>query len=236
MSCYSKLTRIFVVGAVFLLSLYPSVSKGDITVTIDSSDPWQGFMNVFEIDRSGPVPTPGGFVFGSGWGFNDLTASFDGSGILTLGVNTIGDPDPFWYVNGGGPGALGNKWMDANGFVQYTDNPTFSGVNVTFTGIVNSNTFTPNHTATAFIRDFAPDFSSFVEESILLSPGVFSISLLTSADSGRHVQYGFNVAGENVWVTDAPAFGDVRISAIPEPSSLALIALGTAGCLIRRRK
>jgi hypothetical protein len=204
-------------------------SPASITVTVDPSETWLGFMNVFNIVRSSNPPTPGAFVFGSPWGFNDLTASFDGSGTLTLGVNTIGDPNEFWYQNTsgtatppnvGGPGQLGNKWMDANGYVQRTDDPNFSGVNLTFTGTVIENSFTANHSARAFIRDFAPDFSSFQEASVDLTSGEFSVSLLTQAGPGRHVQYGFNVAGENVWISDAAAFGTILVGnpSAPEPT------------------
>jgi len=156
---------------------------------------------------------------------------------LTLGVNSIGDADPFWYVGGGGPGALGNKWMDANGFVQ-VDGGGLSGMDVTFTGNVLSNTFTENHTATAFIRDFAPDFSSFNEVSALLTPGVSDITLATIDDPNRHVQYGFNVQGENVWITDIAPFGNAVVTAVvPEPvSSTVLMISGLCGLAIRRRR
>lgn len=224
------------IAAALVISTFASLSRADVVVTVDPGATWQGFMNVFELDRTGPLPARGNFVFPSGWGFNDLTANFDSSDCLVLGPNTIGDPDPFWYIGGGGPGALGNKWMDANGFVQNSDNPTYSGVNVTFTGIVKENTLTPNHTATAFIRDFAPDFSSFNETSVVLTSGLFSITLATDGAAGRHVQYGFNFAGENVWVTDAPAFGTVKVGAIPEPSSLALVGLIAVGAGVRRRR
>src|SRR5690348_364543 len=73
------------------------------TVTVDPSAPWVGFMNVSETPQNG-----GGYVFGSGWGTADLTATFAGP-ILTLGPNTIGDPNPFWYSPSGGPGSVGNK-------------------------------------------------------------------------------------------------------------------------------
>lgn len=232
----SQLRMRLVGGAFALLVAFSSQSKANVVVSLDPGAAWLGYMNVFELDRTGPLPARGNFVYGEGWGFGDLTAQFDPQGTLTLGVNTIGDPNPFWYIGGGGPGALGNKWMDANAFVQNSDNPSFSGVNVTFTGIVLENSFLANHTARAFIRDFAPDFSSFNEASVILTPGVFSFSLATLAGSGRHVQYGFNVAGENVWVTDAPGFGVARVSAIPEPSSLALLGLSAFGLVSRRRR
>jgi hypothetical protein len=245
MSIRSQLGLQLATAAILLGSLVTGASAGGITLTVDPNAPWQGFMNVFEIDRSEAVPTRGGFVFGSGWGFNDLTASFNDIGTLTLGVNTIGDPNEFWYQNTsgtaqdpqnpGGPGQLGNKWMDANGFVQFTNDASLTGTSLTFTGIVQSNSFTANHTATAFIRDFAPDFSSFEEATVALTPGVFSVSLDTVEGEGRHIQIGFNVGGENVWITDAPAFGNVQVAAIPEPSSLALLATASLGWFYRRR-
>lgn len=233
MSFRSHLGLQLATAVILFGSLVTGASAGGITLTVDPNADWQGYMNVFEIDRSGAVPTRGGFVFGSGWGFNELTASFNDSGTLTLGVNSVDDPAPFWY--GEAPERIGNKWMDANGFVQFTNDASLTGTSLTFTGIVQSNSFTANHTATAFIRDFASDFSSFVEASVALTPGVFSVTLDTVEGEGRHIQIGFNVAGENVWITDAPAFGNVQVAAIPEPSSLALLATAGLGWFYRRR-
>jgi len=196
----------------------------------DSTAPWLGFMNVFELPANG-----GGFVFASGWGVPDLVAAFDDANSkLTLSPNTIGDPNPFWYQGGGGPGALGNKVMEAN-LYQQVDDGSLSGQIVTFEGIILSNTFTSAHVSTIFIRDFAPDFSSFVESSIPVTAGAFSVSLLTDADPLRHVQWGFQTRGENVWITDTEPFGNVMITTIPAPASLALLGLGGSMLLRRRR-
>jgi hypothetical protein len=104
-------------------------------------------MNVFELPSNG-----GGYVFGSGWGVADLNASFSGP-ILTLTPNTIGDPNPFWYTPSGGPGATGNKTMDANMYVE-VNGGGLSGQNVTFTGLVLGNTLVSPYTSVAFIKDF----------------------------------------------------------------------------------
>lgn len=204
-----------------------------VNVTVDSGATWLAFMNVKELNN-----TP---VFGSSWGVADATATFSGSGsgsTITLGVNSIGDPNPFWYTPSGGPGAAGNKIMEA---VVYVEDASLIGQSVTFSGTVLSNTFTSAHTSIAFIRDFAPDFSSFVEATTALAPGNFTITLATDPTPGRHVQYGFITTGANVWITDAAAAGTAVVtaaSAVPEPSSYAalggLAALAFVG--LRRRR
>lgn len=174
-----------------------------VTVTVDPAAPWLGYMNVFELPQNG-----GNYVFGSPWGTQDLTATFAGN-VLTLGPNTIGDPNPFWYTPEGGPGAQGNKIMEANMYVETTG--VLSG-NLTFAGTVLSNSLTSAHTAIAFIKDFAPDYSSFVQTTVPLTPGAFSISADLIPDPARHVQYGFQMTGVNVWVTDVAPFGTVTVT------------------------
>lgn len=204
-----NLTRIVALCAL----LHPASGlRADVTVTVDPSKTWLGYMNVFELpDEFGP----GAFVFGSGWGTADLVANFSGNSLI-LSPNTIGDPAPFWYTPSGGPGAAGNKIMVANMFVEETG--TLSGQTVTFVGNVNNVTFTEAHSTMAFIRDFAPDFSSFNESTVALTgAGAFSISLATDPGAGRHVQYGFQTTGVNVWVTDVAPFGSIVIDANSVP-------------------
>ena len=72
--------------------------------------------------------------------------------------------------------------------------------------------------------------------AIALAPlalGNFSVSLPLIPQPGRHVQYGFQMKGVNVWVTDVGPYGNVQVTAIPEPASLGAIALLT---LVRRRR
>lgn len=196
----------------------------------DSTATWQGYMNVFELPSNG-----GGFVFGSGWGVGDLVATFDDANSkVTLSPNTIGDPNPFWYQGGGAPGAPGNKIMEANLYRQ-VDDGSLSGQMVTFEGTVLSNSYTSAHQFSIFIRDFAPDFSSVNELIVPFTSGSFSISLATIADPLRHVQWGVQSRGENVWITDTEPFGNVMIATVPAPASLALLGLGGSMLLRRRR-
>ncbi len=212
----------------FVLLAARNTSHSQVQVTVDPGATWLGYMNVFELPANG-----GGFVFGSSWGTADLVATFAGS-TLTLSPNTIGDPDPFWYIGGGGPGAQGNKIMEANMYIENTGG--LNGQNVTFSGLVSANTLVSPYTSIAFIKDFAPDYSSFNVITAPLVEGAFSINLDTLADPTRHVQYGFTTVGPNVWITDVGPLGSVQITAIPEPSILALLAVGVAGRLVLQRQ
>lgn len=205
-----------------------AVSAKAVTVGVDPSASWVGFMNVFNLPADG-----GGYQFGSSWGTADLCATFSGP-ILTLTPNTIGDPNPYWYTPSGGPGATGNKIMDANMYVEQTG--SLSGQLVTFTGNVLANTLVSPYTSVAFIKDFAPDYSSSVTITAPLVNGVFSIDLATVNDPLRHVQFGFETIGPDVWVTDVASKGFVQITAVPEPATFALVGLGSAALLIRRRR
>jgi len=220
-------TKGYLLACVLSVGLF-CAKPADAAVIVgpDSSAPWQGFMNVFELPANG-----GGYVFGSGWGTADLTATFSGN-VLTLGPNSVNDPSTFWYQGGGAPGHPGNKNMDANMYVQ---SDTLSGETVTFTGTVLSNTLISPYTSVAFIKDFAPDFSSFQQITAPLTPGPFLISLATTPGAGRHVQYGFETIGPDVWVTDRGPVGEVQIASVPEPAGIAM--LGVAGvALLRGRR
>jgi hypothetical protein len=225
------------------LLLAGAVAKSNaITYTVDPLATWNGFMNVFNVGGTGlGMAGAGGYVFGSPWGTGDLRASFSGP-TLSLKANTIGDPDPFWYSPSGGAGSTGNKIMEANFYQEF--NGPLAGQNVTFTGTVLGNSLLGpvdaagrGWTAVAFIKDFAPDFSSSVTTTVpLTSLGVFSVSQVAINDPARHVQFGFQVIGPDVWFTEPLAGLSVDVTAVPEPTALAMAGIGAAMLAIRRRK
>jgi hypothetical protein len=212
-----------------------AVSAKAATVLVDPSQNWIGYMNVFNLPSAG-----GAYQYGSGWGTPDLTATFSGS-TLTLGPNAVNDPSSYWYTPAGGPGAVGNKVMDANFYVETSG--TYVNTTLTFSGNVLANTLSGQlaagnlvpWTSMAFIKDFVSDYSSSTFTSVLLTPGNFSISLATG-DATHHIQYGFETMGSDVWITDVGQYGNIKIGAVPEPSTFALVGLGFAALLIRRRR
>lgn len=219
--------------------LASTAAFGQSTVYVDESGPqWLGFMNVSELPSNG-----GAYVFGSSWGVPDLRVEFDDANSkMTFLPNSINDPNEFWYqntsgmapdpVNPGGPGQAGNKYMEANLYQEATD--VYNGQTLTFEGEILSNSFTQAHEAFIFVRDFAPDYSSSVDVFVPVTAGPFSLSLATDAGAGRHVQWGFQVKGENVWITDIAPFGNMMVATVPAPASLA--AVGFAGAFASRRR
>jgi hypothetical protein len=183
-------------------------------------------MNWFETPQNG-----GGYSGGGSWGTADLRATFAGS-QLTLSPNTIGDPNGYWYVSTGN-NSVANKSMDASFYVEPAG--SLPGVTVTFTGTVLANTLVSDSntnpagngwTCVAFIKDFAPDFSSFVSSTTTLTNGTtFSISLPTINDPARHIQYGFETYGPCVWGTDTAlaGYGNVQVGPlVSTPTSVAI--------------
>lgn len=233
--CFSRVLRSIVLAAVVWLAIDAPAHAVD--VTIDSAAMTNGYMNVFELPSNG-----GGYVFGSTWGVTDLSGTFPSSTSVIFSPNSINDPSSFWYTPSGGPGATGNKIMEANLYAQSTGG--LSGQTVNFKGNVASFTLqtgtnaNTDFTFRAFVRDFAPDFSSVVETVVPISgTGDFTASLATINDPARHVQYGLQMRGPCVWVTDVAAKGSVTVNAVPEPSAYAL--LGTCGVVAagwRRRR
>lgn len=203
-----NLTRILALCAL----LNPAGLRADVTVTVDPSKTWLGFMNVFNLPDD-PFE-PNAYKFSSPWGTSDLRAVFSGN-ILTLSPNTIAPPnglgDDFWYR----PDGSGNKKMEANMYVEL--NGGLGGQTITFTGTVAANSLTADHTVIAFIKDFAPDYSTSNQSTVVLTPGVFNISLATINDPARHVQYGFQMVGENVWAANVAPFGSVTVNATTVP-------------------
>lgn len=216
-------------GAIALCVLSAvGTAKADVIYTVDPGAAWQGYMNVFELPANG-----GAYLWGSGWEVGDLPATFAGP-VLTLAPNSIDDPSSYWYTPSGQSGAAGNKIMDANLYQEFTG--TLAGQTVTFTGEVLANTFTTAHTAIAFVKDFAPDYSSFVSSTVPLTAGTFSVSLSTINDPARHVQFGFTTNGPDVWITDVAPYGSIQVTAVPEPSALLVVLAGTALLGVRSRR
>ena len=239
---FAMLAAVFTAAAFTL-----NTASAQLTVGVDPSETWNGYMNVFANDNG----SKGGYIFGSGWGLADLSSVFAPS-TLTLApnfntyVDSLSGDDAaraFWTdsTDGGAtPGPLGNKWMEAN---TYVEDSALIGSNVTFLGNLDSfNLLSPNYTAVAFIKALDPNqgYATVINQfSVLSSAGPFSVSADLTSAAGYIIQYGFTVSGINANPADAATFGSAVVQTVPEPSTYALLALGAAGLgthLVRRRR
>ena len=232
------------------LALPANTASAQLTLEVDPSETWVGYMNVFN-NAGGATGSQGGYIFGSGWGLADLSSVFAPS-TLTLApnfntyVNSLNGNDAdraFWTDSTDGgvtAGSKGNKWMEANTFVE---NNALIGSNVTFQGNLDSfNLLSPNYTAIAFVKALDPNngYAAVINQfSVLSSAGPFSVSADLTSATGLIIQYGFTVTGLNANPADAGVFGSAVVQTVPEPSTYALLALGAAGLgahFVRRRR
>ncbi|HTS19703.1 MAG TPA: PEP-CTERM sorting domain-containing protein [Verrucomicrobiae bacterium] len=220
-----KQVKVIMAVACALACTLASVRAQTVSVTVDPAQSWIGYMNVSNLPADG-----GAYQFGSAWGTGDLQASFAGTTLtLAPNINVWETTDTYWVK---ADGISPNKNMDA---AMYVENDAWAGSTVDFTGFTLANTLVSPYTSTAFIRDFVPDYSSFTTVTAALVPGVgWNISLPTTA--GDHIQYGFETIGPDANPLTAAALGNVEVTAVPEPSSIALVLAGLSGLVMFVRK
>jgi autotransporter-associated beta strand protein len=196
-----------------------SLDFGSATpLTIDSGAMTRGYRNIYELPANG-----GGYLWGQVFPVADLRATFTSGTSVTLAPCVVSDTSSYWYTPSGRPGASGNKTVEANVYGQADG--TYAGETVRFSGSVAAHTLlsgSGNWSVRAFIRDFAADYSSMVESQVpISSTGEFSVSLTAINDPTRHVQWGLQTIGPNVWITDLASKGVVVVN-----SSSATVADG----------
>jgi hypothetical protein len=228
------------------LSLAGLLSVAGLFSNSALADGWQGYMNVFS---TGSGTGGSGFIFGSSWGLSDMRTTIENDAAGTIigdqlrlepNYNTYADslagspPDRAYWTNssdgGATPGPLGNKFMEANTF---SETASIVAPSVNFSGTVDSYTLASNYAAVAFIKVLNQNngYSTDVFETFNLDSGAqFSLNADLSNHAGKILQLGYAVYGTNANPANTVANGSVlvTVTAIPEPSSFALIGAGAA--------
>jgi hypothetical protein len=223
-----------------------------ISATTASAGDWLGYMNVFQ----NAAGSQGAYIFGSGWGVSDLKTTISNSSAGTIiGDQLVLEPnfncyadslagtngDRLFWTNssdgGATPGPLGNKWMNANTFVE-TGN--LAVPSYTLAGTVTSNSLnTSLYTAKAFIKVLDPNngYATVLDDEVTLpASGPFVVTSNLTPYQGLLLQVGFSMNGLNANPADAVSYGSVGVSIVPEPSTYALLAFGgCAAAALRRR-
>lgn len=222
--------------------------------TIARSEGWVGYMNVFDNNAG----AKGGYIFGNAWALGDLktTVAVSNTGtylgdqlVLEPNFNTyanaLGGNDAdraFWTnsTNGGATAGLaGNKFMEANTFVETA---TISTSSASFAGTVDSYTLAGGYSAVAFIKVLNPNNGwslDVYETSNLVSGATFNLSADLTTHQGKILQLGFSVSGLNA-NADNGSLGNATVTVaapIPEPSAYSAFAgLAAAGLALGLRR
>lgn len=225
-----------------------------VTAGSASAGNWVGYMNVF----NNSAGAQGSYVFGSGWGVSDLKTTISNSNagtiagdqlVLEPNYNTYtaaltgNDADRAFWTNStdGGltAGPAGNKWMDANTFEETA---SIAVPSYTLSGNVTANTLnTGLYTGKAFIKVLDPlnGYATLLNDSVTLpASGPFIVTSNLSLYQGKLLQVGFSMNGLNANPVNAVSNGtvSVAITAVPEPSTYALLAIGTSAAVALRRR
>jgi hypothetical protein len=195
-------TKLFSLVALLALSLGVAAQN---SVSVDASGNWLGYANIFD-------PATGDYIFGEPWGIQDIKTVVDaGAGTLTLqpNFNTYADnpTDPFWVDQTTG---LGAKIFEGNSYIE--DN-SLAGVELTFSGNINSNTLDAAYDAVAFIKVFNANYSVLKQATVPLTGANFEV-VFTDVNPAEDavVQYGFQIIGLNANPEEEAALGNVVVS------------------------
>jgi hypothetical protein len=172
-------------ASIFVIVLDPN------NLSFDPHLGFNGFINCW-VNNAG---VQGGYDAGFGYPINILIAGMN-NGIAFMQPNTslyAGNTTSAFWVNqtNGSPG----QWIEQDFYIA-NDLLAGQGLALTFSGYCPSNSIPAPYVETAWIEDFAPDYSSLNGITTNLVAGQpFSITLNTAVQAGRHIQYGLRVFG-----------------------------------------
>jgi len=214
-------------------------ANAQVNVTVNPAQITDAYMS-WSVDpyTAANFPADGGSAAG-GWSLAANPAVFSGSQLtLSPNVNTYAPGNAYWN----NPDGSGANDMAASTYCE-VDSGGLANSQVIFTFDVLSNTLGTDawgrvYSAHAFIKDFGPGYAYNGQQTVALTPGIDSVTyLLTGANPGEIVQFGFELDGPDANPATVASLGNVVIAPVPEPSSIALVAVGLLGALaIRRRK
>lgn len=222
-----------------------AAQAGTVNVSVDVSQTWLSYASVFELPAV-PGTDRGAFVYGQFYypGFYAVPPGTVAGNRVQLRPNTTlatADTDTanpffsFWWTPDGMGGFAPNKTV-RDGF--YIQDDTLAGNDIVFSGFTLANSLSAPYgaSARAFVVDtFGPGYDLSAVQYTPLVPGqAFSVNLTVPA--GHHSAYGIEVVGPNAHASALDRLGAVQVTAIPEPSRMALVLAGLLALDMRLRR
>jgi len=182
-------------GSVFIGVEAPPATEN--TVTVATSQAWNGYVNAFNLDDS--------YAFGFSYGAADLRATATTTSMTlepNIAIWTAEATNAGWFDQGAAT-QTANKYIEASSYIE--DN-TLAGSDLTFTGNVSVSDLGSGYTVVAFVKALDPNngYATVVNNTAdISSTGDFTASA-TAAElaAGYIIQYGFAVTGPLADPTD----------------------------------
>jgi hypothetical protein len=214
-------------------------ANAQVNVTMSAANLTDAYMSWSPSAYTQAVWPGDGGAAASTWSLAANPAVFSGNTLtISPNVNTYAPGVTYWT----NPDGSGANTMDADTYDE-VDGGAYSGVTLTFTVNVLANTLGLDSTGFAgysadmFIKDFGPGYAFNGEATTPLNVGTDSVQYTAAVNPGEIVQYGVELIGIDTSTLSSQASQYVEIAPVPEPSSIALVAVGLLGALtIRRRK
>jgi len=180
---------------IILLTSFCGYSQNSVTVA--TSQTWNGYVNAFNLDDS--------YAFGFSYGAADLRATATTTSMTlepNIAIWTAEATNAGWFDQGAAT-QTANKYIEASSYIE--DN-TLAGSDLTFTGNVSVSDLGSGYTVVAFVKALDPNngYATVVNNTAdISSTGDFTASA-TAAElaAGYIIQYGFAVTGPLADPTD----------------------------------
>ena len=205
-----------IVATLALCAILSPAIRGysQITVKVDSTKNWVGYMNWYSTNNV--------YVAGGAWGFADLRSKFvpyqsnAAHLILQINNNTVSTNGYYWNLADGTP----NKLLEANSYVDV--GASFAGNDVTFQGTVESNSLPAGWTCSAVIKHFNGNYGNYGGMTATPIVGGSPFSVTRTIPLGGICQYGFMLYGPNTPTNSPNSLQAVSINVdTPNPAVVA---------------